>query len=237
MNRIFSLLLPLLLLASCKQKALDEANARLRIEARVNEALRIHNDSLQRYIDRFYDRPNGAPAPPPMPAEAYRPGTGPTAAAPAATTPSAATVTPDTALQRLLLSVQTAGREVIIREGQYHLLLPDDLLFESGGRTLSTQGQRALAPLAAILRQVRGYRLLVEGHTDDVPIANLPGIADNWELSAMRAVEVARALEVQGVPGYLLLAAGRGPTLPVAPNDSEANRAKNRRTEIVLLRK
>lgn len=220
---VLLVLLGALSLTGCSEKDLKAAKAQLRASERANEALRIHNDSLQRYIDRYYDRASGAPAPPAMPVLTEQ-GT------PAPPTTS----TPDTALQRLLLS---AGRELIVREGQFHLVLPDDQLFGNAGRTLTTEGQRQLAALAGVLKQVRGYRLLVESHTDNAAISGQTNIADGWDLSALRAAAVAKALETLGVPGYLLLAAGRGPSQPLAPNDTEPNRARNRRTEIVLVKK
>jgi chemotaxis protein MotB len=75
----------------------------------------------------------------------------------------------------------------------------------------------------------------VEGHTDNVPILRgTAGLTDNWDLSALRATEIARLLTTAGVAPERVTASGRGQYVPVAANDSPQNKALNRRTEIIL---
>ena len=78
---------------------------------------------------------------------------------------------------------------------------------------------------------------MVEGHTDNVPISN-DCVVDNWDLSVKRATSVVRVLEKDfGVPPQIMTAAGRSSYVPLLENDSPSNRAKNRRTRIVVLPK
>jgi chemotaxis protein MotB len=76
---------------------------------------------------------------------------------------------------------------------------------------------------------------MVEGHTDDVPITgNQKYLKDNWDLSVLRATSIVNILTENGVMADRILAAGKGEYAPVASNDSEEGRGKNRRTEIIL---
>lgn len=114
------------------------------------------------------------------------------------------------------------------------LSLPESVLFESGAAALRPEALPFLQTLAEVLveldRQVR-----VQGHTDNVPIRSAQ-FPSNWELSAMRAVMVVRAMgELYGVPMQNLSAAGYADSRPVAANTTPENRAKNRRVEIVVL--
>jgi chemotaxis protein MotB len=138
------------------------------------------------------------------------------------------------ALQR-----EIAAKEVAIRRlGQgVSLSISDQILFPSGATDLSPQGSRMLDQIAGVLQRLRGRRARVEGHTDDVPIG--PGLRSryptNWELSTARATAVVKYLRTHGVDPHRLAAAGYADTRPVAPNTSEQGRARNRRTEIVLV--
>jgi chemotaxis protein MotB len=76
---------------------------------------------------------------------------------------------------------------------------------------------------------------MVEGHTDNVAMKGSGEIKDNWDLSVMRATSVTKILILNGVDAKRLTAAGRGEHFPVAPNDTPDNKAKNRRTEIILI--
>jgi chemotaxis protein MotB len=114
----------------------------------------------------------------------------------------------------------------------------DRILFPSGQATLTPEGQRLIEKVGAALAKVSDRRILIEGHTDNVPIrgtlrATFPS---NWELSTARATEVVKSLIAQGkLPANLLSAVGRADTAPVASNDNEAGRMQNRRIEIILL--
>lgn len=109
--------------------------------------------------------------------------------------------------------------------------IPASLLFPSGSRALLADAEPILVRLAALLREVPND-IVVEGHTDDRPIRN--GLfPSNWELSTARAAAVVRLLEQEGIAGPRLSATGYAATRPIADNESEEGRAKNRR--VVLL--
>jgi chemotaxis protein MotB len=111
--------------------------------------------------------------------------------------------------------------------------LPDRVLFESGSAVLHLEGLPVLDQVADALAHIDNT-FLVEGHTDDVPTRN-PAFT-NWELSTARATNVLRYLvERRGVPAVRAGAAGYADTRPRAPNDSDVNRATNRRVEIVVI--
>ena len=107
------------------------------------------------------------------------------------------------------------------------------VLFEEGQATL---GGEARATLGAVATLLRGdpHAIQVEGHTDNVKIAN-PAFPSNWELSAVRASSVVRLFIEGGVAEGRLTAVGHGANLPVAPNTDEAGRARNRRVAVTIL--
>lgn len=109
------------------------------------------------------------------------------------------------------------------------------VLFPSGQAALTTGGRAVIEKVAEVLATTAG-RIVVEGHTDDVPIGPelRARFSSNWELSTARATEVVRELVSRGVPRVALEAVGRADTRPVASNDTEAGRRRNRRIEIIL---
>jgi chemotaxis protein MotB len=122
---------------------------------------------------------------------------------------------------------------VKIRKGRMLITLPNDVLFDSGSAKLKKAGDEALAKVAKALGAMGDRQFLVAGNTDDRPIhsARFPS---NWELSTERAVEVVRTLIAQGMQPAQLGALGYGEFDPIAANDSDENRALNRRIEIQL---
>ncbi|ASS76561.1 hypothetical protein CIG75_17390 [Tumebacillus algifaecis] len=114
------------------------------------------------------------------------------------------------------------------------ITLNDAALFESGSANLKAEAQRILGGMAPFL-QVVPNEIAVEGHTDDVPINN-SRFPSNWELSAARAINVLHDLEGKGVPDKRLHAVGYADTKPLSPNDTVANRASNRRVNLIVLR-
>jgi chemotaxis protein MotB len=122
--------------------------------------------------------------------------------------------------------------------GKLKVNMLDEILFDSGKTTIKPQGVEVLERVGSILLDVKDKAISIEGHTDDVPIgAELSKkYPTNWELSAVRATTVARYLQENiGIDAGLLSAIGYGEYQPVAPNESEEGRAKNRRIEIVLV--
>ncbi|MBI5524584.1 MAG: flagellar motor protein MotB [Desulfarculus sp.] len=114
------------------------------------------------------------------------------------------------------------------------ITLANDLLFTPGSAWLPPAASAQIGQVAELLRHGR-QPIIVEGHTDDLPLPPGKAYQDNWELSLARAVAVAQQLAAAGLdPGRLRVAA-LGGSRPLAPNDSPENRGKNRRTEVVIL--
>ncbi len=117
--------------------------------------------------------------------------------------------------------------------------LVERILFDSGSAEIKKDGKKVLDRVAEILAKVTDKEIRVEGYTDNVPIS--PRLAarfpTNWELSTARATTVARYLQDKGIDPTILSAAGYSEYRPIAPNDDEEGRAKNRRIEISLVPK
>ena len=97
------------------------------------------------------------------------------------------------------------------------------------------KGVSALQQLAKAIKDQKDINILVEGHTDNVPISKKSAyMNDNWDLSVMRATSITRILTKAGVAPEQITASGRGEYLPLATNDSPQNKQKNRRTEIII---
>ncbi|RIY11856.1 cell envelope biogenesis protein OmpA [Hymenobacter rubripertinctus] len=148
----------------------------------------------------------------------------------------------DRAVDALKASVSNALRgfkgtdlQVEMRNGKVYVSLSEQLLFKSGSTRVDPKGQEALKQLAAVLQQQPDVNVVVEGHTDNVPFSRAAGaMQDNWDLSVLRATEIARLLTTGGVAPERVTASGRSQYVPVAPNSSPENKALNRRTEIIL---
>ncbi|CAN7248029.1 flagellar motor protein MotD [Massilia sp. LjRoot122] len=107
------------------------------------------------------------------------------------------------------------------------------MLFAQGEATLQQEARAVLGQVAGLLKNAP-HRIEVEGHTDKLPITN-EKFASNWELSAVRAASVVRLFIENGVQDARLSAIGHGATRPVAPNDTPANQARNRRVAVMIL--
>lgn len=139
-----------------------------------------------------------------------------------------------TTIQKALLGFQNQGLTVETRNGKVYVSMEEKLLFKSGSIDVDSRGVQALLELAKALNQNNDVSILVEGHTDNVPMKS-PTIKDNIDLSVLRATSIARILISQGkVDPKRITSAGRGEYYPVASNDTPEGRAKNRRTEIIL---
>jgi chemotaxis protein MotB len=115
--------------------------------------------------------------------------------------------------------------------------LSDKMLYQSGSSNLTPRAQEVLSKIAKIVESRPELEVMVEGYTDNVPIKN-NCIDDNWDLSVKRATAVVRALQTQyKINPNRLIAAGRGEYNTLASNDTEAGRATNRRTRIIILPK
>lgn len=138
-------------------------------------------------------------------------------------------------LSNALLGFLDEGLSVDIRGGKVYVSMEERLLFATGSTRVDPQGVAALRELAQVLGQNPDINIMIEGHTDDVPMRPGAAIQDNWELSVMRATAVLRILLQHGdIDPKRFMAAGRGEYHPVDPDDSPEARRKNRRTEIIL---
>jgi len=134
-----------------------------------------------------------------------------------------------------LLGFTGKGLTIYNKNGRVYVSLENSLLFASGSYDVSVRGKEALNGLAKVLADNPEISILVEGHTDNDPLRGTGLIKDNWDLSVMRATAVVRILTTGAqLSQDQITAAGRGEFFPLAPNDTAENKAKNRRTEIIL---
>jgi chemotaxis protein MotB len=136
---------------------------------------------------------------------------------------------------------EIAKGQVTISElkGRLTVNMVDAILFDSGRAEIKPDGLVVLGKVIEILKSVDDKAIRIEGHTDAIPISGslTQRYPTNWELSAARAINVARYLQKQAINPATLSAAGFGEFKPVADNDTPEGRAKNRRIEIVLVPK
>ncbi|MEP7262991.1 MAG: OmpA family protein [Bacteroidota bacterium] len=122
---------------------------------------------------------------------------------------------------------------VEIKDGKLYVSLQEKLLFKSGSAAVDPQGKQALQTLATVLNNTPDINVMIEGHTDSVPIRGK--FEDNWALSVARATSIVRVLTNEySVDSKRIIASGRGEFFPVDDNTTSEGRARNRRTEIVL---
>lgn len=137
-------------------------------------------------------------------------------------------------LTNALLGFKDKGLSVEIRNGKVYVSMDEKLMFASGSIVVDKKGKEALLELAKTIQDMEDIMIMVEGHTDDVPMSS-GQIKDNWDLSVLRATSIVRILTKDGkVDPTRFIAAGRGEFLPVDPAKTPEARAKNRRTEIIL---
>ncbi|MCG2611451.1 OmpA family protein [Flavobacterium sp. SM15] len=124
-----------------------------------------------------------------------------------------------------------------VEKGVVMISIADNLLFKSGSYEVSDRAKGVLSKVAKVVNSKPDFECMVEGHTDNVPIKNAV-LLDNWDLSVKRATSIVRVLHKDlGVNPKQLIPAGRSYYIPLADNDSPANRAKNRRTRIIIMPK
>jgi chemotaxis protein MotB len=127
------------------------------------------------------------------------------------------------------------GLTVYERNGKVYVSLEEQLLFQTGSTTVDPNGVRALKDLANVLEKNADINIMIEGHTDDVPVTAGPRMRDNWDLSVLRATSIVRILlEDTTINPQRFIVAGRGEYMPVAQGQATEARRKNRRTEIIL---
>jgi len=140
-------------------------------------------------------------------------------------------------LKRSLKDFNDQDVNIEVKKGVVYISLSDNLLFKSASAVINSKAEAVLSKIASILNDQKELDILIEGHTDNVPIAN-DCINDNWDLSAKRATSVVRALQNKyKVAPERMTAGGRSQYVPKSGNDSASGRAQNRRTEIIVLPK
>jgi len=137
-------------------------------------------------------------------------------------------------ISKALIGLEGEGLTVVQKNGKVYISLEEDLLFASGKYQVGTAGISALNKLSAALADQKDLEILVEGHTDSIPISK--GIVkDNWDLSVLRSTAVVKALmNNPNLNPIQLTAAGRGEYMPFKSNATPEGRAANRRIEIIL---
>lgn len=124
-----------------------------------------------------------------------------------------------------------------VEKGVVMISIADNLLFKSGSYEVSDRAKGVLGKVAKVINSKPDFECMVEGHTDNVPIKNAV-LLDNWDLSVKRATSIVRVLQKDlGVNPKQLIPAGRSFYIPLADNDTPTNRAKNRRTRIIIMPK
>jgi len=126
--------------------------------------------------------------------------------------------------------------EVNVEKGVVFISIADKLLFKSGSYNVTSKAKDVLAKVAKVINSKPNFEAMVEAHTDNVPYQK-GVLLDNWDLSVKRATSVVRVLESLEVNPQQLYAAGRSYHVPLVENDTAENRAKNRRTRIVVMPK
>ncbi len=138
-------------------------------------------------------------------------------------------------INNALLNFKESDLTVEVKNGKVYVSLAEQLLFQSGSIVVDPKGKTALEQLANALRDQNDINVMVEGHTDNVPIGRTSNyMKDNWDLSVMRATTIVRILTSNGVEPNQITAAGKGEFYPVDTNESADGRRNNRRTEIII---
>jgi chemotaxis protein MotB len=138
-------------------------------------------------------------------------------------------------VSQALLGFKDNDLKVTVKNGKVYVSLSEQLLFKSGSTDVDPKGVDALKKLAVVLKDQEDLSVMVEGHTDDVPVnkgANC--LKDNWDLSVLRATSIVRILNDAGVQPEKMLPGGRSQFMPLAEGKTKEARQQNRRTEIIL---
>ena len=133
-----------------------------------------------------------------------------------------------------MMSYKTDELNVYIKDGNVYVSLAEKLLFKSGSDVVDPKGKEALKSLSLIINNTNDISVMIEGHTDNVPIKTKV-FKDNWDLSTARATAIVRILTIDnGFDPNRITASGRSQFHPIMPNEAIEGRAANRRTEIIL---
>lgn len=138
-------------------------------------------------------------------------------------------------ISNALLNFKENDLTVNVKNGKVYVSLAEQLLFASGSTEVDAKGVTALQQLARAIKDQKDIHIMVEGHTDNVPVSKKSAyMQDNWDLSVMRATAITKILTKAGLAPAQVTAAGKGEFVPLAPNTTAQNKQKNRRTEIII---
>ncbi|MBL7923832.1 MAG: OmpA family protein [Bacteroidia bacterium] len=139
------------------------------------------------------------------------------------------------AVSAALLGYRDKGLSVEMKNGKVYVMMEERLLFATGSTVVDPKGVEALRDLGKVLEKNADISILIEGHTDNVPMHGSGEIKDNWDLSVMRATSVVKILMSNSkISAARLTAAGRGEYMPVDKSNTVEGRRKNRRIEVIL---
>ena len=137
-------------------------------------------------------------------------------------------------LTRSLSKEELKDVDVQVLKGVVYISLADNMLYKSGSYEINERAAETLSKIAKIINDYEDYDVLIEGNTDNVPIRR-ENIRNNWDLSCLRASSVVQALQNDyGVNPKRLTAGGRGEYNPLAANNTEVGKQRNRRTQIII---
>ncbi|MBP3823488.1 MAG: flagellar motor protein MotB [Bacteroidaceae bacterium] len=137
-------------------------------------------------------------------------------------------------LTRSLSKEEMKEVDVQVLKGVVYISLADNMLYKSGSYQINERAAETLSKIAKIINDYKDYEVLIEGNTDNVPISR-ENIRNNWDLAALRASSVVQELQNRyGVDPKRLTAGSRGEYNPIATNDTELGRQRNRRTQIII---
>ena len=140
-------------------------------------------------------------------------------------------------LKRSLASINDDDVTVEVKKGVIYISISDKMLFQSGSAVINPKAEVVLEKVSRVVNDHKELDILVEGHTDNVPIST-NCLTDNWDLSAKRATSVVRLLQAKfGISPERMTAGGRSEYVPKVSNSSDTGRKTNRRTEIIILPK
>ena len=138
-------------------------------------------------------------------------------------------------ISKALIGLEGEGLTVVQKNGKVYISLEEDLLFASGKYEVNSGGVSALSKLSTALAIQKDLEILVEGHTDSIPLSGRGLVKDNWDLSVMRATNVVQVLfKTPSLDPLQLTAAGRAEFVPIATNKTKEGRSANRRIEMIL---
>ena len=140
-------------------------------------------------------------------------------------------------LKKTLAEFNDTDISIEVKKGVVYISLSDHMLFKSGSATINTNAEKVLSKIAGIINDQKELDVLVEGHTDNVPVTT-ECVFDNWDLSTKRATAVVRVLQNKyKVDPARMTAGGRSEYAPKVANTDMGGKASNRRTEIIILPK